>query len=528
MGLQNNKPYYYKVLAEDLNLLSSPLAGPVRVVPYPGPSAPMTLAASGIEGGVSLAWGSSYQVLNPVGGYDVFRKTGTAPFIPIARIPSADAASYIDDTAEEGVSYTYKVRAWDSTLRRGEPSNEASAAAIQEKDWRHIQRSVVHSGNATSEAFNLPITSKWLATAAGINLGVVIKGTMVFQGTASGVTALDLSSGKTMWTQVESSLLAGSVIKWPAVQDGSVYYTNGSSLVALDGVCNPAVQKTTEKWRYQLGIVSGNITGIYPVRVGPTVGGGVAYIGMGGKVFAIDAETGVRRWTDTLTGSISSDLVFPPVISGDSIIFLTTAGRLYSFGAGEYNPILKQGKMRYQASLGITGLTGAPTLAGNLLVIPARTGMLGINPNNGKAVWSYSVTGVIFASEPAYSSGTVFAVSGNDGALRAFNASSGQPLWTFSVTGFKNTASGSAPVIAGGVVYYSVNLTPAKGGVEGRLIGVTIPGGSGVPTLAFKSAEDIKQTNVSPSIARRTIVLGNMAFGGQEGVSLALVAPGPG
>jgi len=518
----NSVPWYYRVSAIDVAGLESPWTLPVWVVPYPGPTKPTSLEAKGVEGGVSLSWLASSSVLNPLAGYDVFRRAGTSPFSPIGRISGAQTVTYLDDTAVEGREYTYMVRAWDTTLRRGEPSSEAPAIAQTERAWRHLQRTVLHKGEALDEAFNLPVSRKW-GTTAGSNIGVVIKDGKAFQGTPTGVTALDLASGTKLWTQNEIAYMSGSVVKWPATQGGTIYYTGGGSLVALASNGDAKFQTTTVLWRYPLGNVSNS--GANSLRVGPTVAGGGVYVGMRGMAFDVDAFSGILRWSATLIGADRIERVFPPVVSGSQAIFLTDAGRLYSFGTGGYDPFLKRGTIYYSTNLGIKGLTAAPTLAEDALIVPAKSSLVALNVGNGKTAWTWASVGVTFPAEAAYSSGTVFAVSGNDGILRAFRASTGEALWSFNPNAagnYRSATSGSAVAVAGGVAYYTVNFTPSKGPVIGKLIGVMIPPAGSQPSLAYMSTEDIGSTNESPAVAQMTIVLGNAAFGKKEAVKLVL------
>src|SRR5437016_4597828 len=79
-------------------------------------------------------------------------------------------------------------------------------------------------------------------------------------------------------------------------------------------------------------------------------------------------------------------------------------------------------------------------------------------------LWTVSQPGVTFPAEVAVDDGEVYAVSGNDGAVRAFGLASGAPHWSLipTVPGQFTAARGfSAPAVAGPQVYAAVSLLPA-------------------------------------------------------------------
>jgi hypothetical protein len=184
--------------------------------------------------------------------------------------------------------------------------------------------------------------------------------------------------------------------------------------------------------------------------------------------------------------------------------------------------------MRYMVDIQQSNLLAAPSLAGHLLIIPAGSAVIALDAGDGRKVWTYSVSGASFPAEVAYASGTIFVVSGNDGILRAIRAADGVELWTLSVTptgAWAAARSWSAPAIANGSVFYTASLKNAKGGYEGHLVAVALPGPGAMPGAAVVSIEDVGETTESPSIANSTIVVGRVAYGMPEAVQLSLTAP---
>ncbi len=533
LGVADFATYYYRVTAVESHGLESPpsLVAPVTV--FPGPQTPTLLVATGVSGGVSLGWTIANDGSFPVSGYDVFRKSGDSPFMPIARLSGASTIAFVDDTVEEGASYAYIVRARDDHGQWSEPSNGSSAAALVETNWRHIQREVSHQGNAKSEVFYFQPTRKW-GTTAGAYIAGAIMGTHLYRQTAGGVVqAVDLASGTSLWQRSIGNVVAPPVTLWPAIQNDLVFVTNGSSLMALDGVGNVSTGTTTAVWSVTLtpptGVGPGSATPTAAPRVGPTVGGGVVYIGMGGHVFAVEIATHRVLWSATLAGTAAADRIFPPIVSGESVIFLTERGLFYAFGTGDYDLRTRWGSLHAQMNLGVTGLTAAPSLAGANVIIPAGSHLMAIRASDGMGVWSISQPGVTFPAEVAIANGRIYAVGGTDGALRVYAADTGALQSTADVTlpgQYTAAKSFSAPAVADTRLFYTASLLPVgKTQYEGHLVGFELGSVGGTPALTYVSSENVAETNAAPSISQLNIVTGNTAFGIKQAVRLVIEVP---
>lgn len=110
-GLTANTAYTYRVKATNAGGDSAPSpTASATTLPNP-PTAPANLLANALSGtAVQLAWVDNS---NNESGFSVERRTGAGMFAEIAR-PMANATSHQDTGLTPGVSYTYRVRAFNA------------------------------------------------------------------------------------------------------------------------------------------------------------------------------------------------------------------------------------------------------------------------------------------------------------------------------------------------------------------------------------------------------------------------------
>jgi len=113
------KPYYYRIIARDVNgLMGAP--GPVATAvagPVP-PYAPFWIVAVGGAGHVTLNWWVAWQGTNPVAGYEIFRAPMSAGTYALAGTTSG-ATEWVDLGLPAGQTWWYEVRAVDTVGTRG-------------------------------------------------------------------------------------------------------------------------------------------------------------------------------------------------------------------------------------------------------------------------------------------------------------------------------------------------------------------------------------------------------------------------
>jgi outer membrane protein assembly factor BamB len=210
------------------------------------------------------------------------------------------------------------------------------------------------------------------------------------------VVAVDLTDGSVRWTESVESAVWGA----PAVRDGVAYAAQradagssvGGALYALD------LDDGGQLWRRDLGddprldpvaapVADGDrvylSTGAGPlvafdsasgdpvwtfdpsrgVRGSPALADGVCYVGdLGGRLTALDAATGERRWTESV-GTFHGG---PAVVDGD-VYAVTGEGTLVSRHA--------DGRERWDVSLD-PPVTGTPVAVGGRVYVGTADGLL--------------------------------------------------------------------------------------------------------------------------------------------------------
>jgi outer membrane protein assembly factor BamB len=235
-----------------------------------------------------------------------------------------------------------------------------------------LGRGNIYFGTSRGEVFALEaatLARKWQAGIAG----------------SGEVVALDVTSARGWQSDGRSRVWAT-----PVLADDTIYVASmNGRLYALNA------DTGAEKWRFATGgavtsppVITGDTayfgsfdryfyavntstgqqvwkSSIQAVRwfwSPPLIAGGAVYAGaMDGKVYVFDAATGVNL----ATRDLGAPLVVAPVLSGDSVLFVTETGRLWALDAASYQA------RELQAA--ITGKVHAPlTLDDTVLYIHTR------------------------------------------------------------------------------------------------------------------------------------------------------------
>ncbi|MCE4566623.1 RICIN domain-containing protein [Maribellus sp. CM-23] len=100
-------------------------------IDFDAPSVPGNLAATANSVSINLKWDANSE--GYVTGYDVLRaESAVGEYNTIGR--NVEATSFVDNSAQPGVQYAYKIRAVDQSLNRSNYSNQVSAMATGEND----------------------------------------------------------------------------------------------------------------------------------------------------------------------------------------------------------------------------------------------------------------------------------------------------------------------------------------------------------------------------------------------------------
>jgi outer membrane protein assembly factor BamB len=222
------------------------------------------------------------------------------------------------------------------------------------------------------------------------------------------------------------------VVKWktfvggesyasPVVGPETVYVaTKAGSLVAL------RLSNGSEVWRVHVGD--------YVARTTPALSDKTVFVAAGYALLAIDAQTGLERWSVPLrfAGSCS------PVVDGDRVYVATQEGHLSAFSTQTGEEI-----WHYRND---NLLFGSPAVADGVVVIADEAGAAtAIDAQSGRELWQRPVGGEAFTT-PAIAGGVAY-VATDAPSLVAFDLKTGTQLWRRDVGGE------SSPAVAGGVVY---------------------------------------------------------------------------
>jgi outer membrane protein assembly factor BamB len=210
----------------------------------------------------------------------------------------------------------------------------------------------------------------------------------------------------------------------------------------------------------------------------PAVVNGVVYIAsQDGNLYALNANTGAKLWSDANTGCCSSPAVANGVVYADDGVDMyalnaTTGAKLWSYPIGSTgfsSPAVANGVV-YDSLYALNASTGAklwsyppaagevfaPTsVANGVVYVSDEFGDLyALNASTGTLRWSYyigpsfPVAGFVY-SAPLIANGVVY-IGSFDGSIYALNASTGVLLWS-EAAGYVGEFS---PAVANGVVYF--------------------------------------------------------------------------
>ena len=182
----------------------------------------------------------------------------------------------------------------------------------------------------------------------------------------------------------------------------------------------------------------------------PALAGGVAYVvnkyGNAKAVRLSDRKVLWEKVTDPRDSGTPTD-VTAPVYHRGLVYFAYVDGRLIAVDA-------KDGRRRWIADLR-SHLESSPMAVGNRLYIGTdKTNVAALRASDGKILWQFNSPGAIKAS-PSFHDGRIF-VADYQGAMFCLDARTGRPIWRTNTTKVPPFGEGgfySSPAIAFGRVY---------------------------------------------------------------------------
>ena len=282
--------------------------------------------------------------------------------------------------------------------------------------------------------------------------GLAVDGNTVYVSLGFGsVTALDVDSGGTRWTQDIDGTGSGA----PTVFGDMVYFTSGDDT-------GWALNKSDGRVQWQTGSTASisNVLG----APAPAIGSQIAVLAFGsGEVQGLFRQGGLDRWSTSVVGKRPgralanvSDVTSAPVISGDTVYVGNQSGRLaaLSLGGGDRQWTAREGAI------------GPVWPAGDsVFVVTDLNELVRLDASTGTRIWGTPLPNFVkdkpkrqsevFGNYGPILAGGRVIVASSDGTLRSFDPTNGALVAQVTIPGGATTA----PVVAGGVLY----VVSAKG-----------------------------------------------------------------
>ena len=256
----------------------------------------------------------------------------------------------------------------------------------------------------------------------GVRQGPVVADGIVYAAAIyGGVHAIDLQTGKSVWTYEPAKVKKQPKLRLsggPGVGDGLVVIgTLDGEVIALnaaDGV---------EKWRAK---VPGEVISA------PAIGQGIVFVRSNdGRVTGLDADNGTQRWFNPRELPALTVRGNAPVVPGPGVLFIgnddgSIAALAMQDGRTLWDQMVGTGEGRTELER-MADIDGAPVLEGNTLFVSSfKNQTMAIEGPTGRPLWARDHGG---AGGVALNAGTVF-VTDNKGGVFGLDKASGSAMWS--------------------------------------------------------------------------------------------------
>ncbi|MER5206816.1 PQQ-binding-like beta-propeller repeat protein [Streptomyces sp. NPDC002825] len=277
-------------------------------------------------------------------------------------------------------------------------------------------------------------SERWrLHTDAWVYSLQVDRGTVVTGTRGGGVQGWEASNGAKLWEVTGAQTDFETPEAGPAVHGDTVYVWRDARLQALDA------RTGVERWSYPIGDAAscGNV----PVRVAPAEDGCV-YVSAGTRVLSIDIAAGHVRWHFEAPAVFLSPPTFAPgpAVTGGGVYLSDHLGTVYALDA-------TTGQDRWRIATEPRQATEPVLVADGNVHVGSGSALYTLDAVTGTPRWRFAAGGELVGS-PVVADGRVHFGSA-DHVLYTLDATGGQLRWKLA-TGGEITGS---PVAKGGVVY---------------------------------------------------------------------------
>lgn len=190
----------------------------------------------------------------------------------------------------------------------------------------------------------------------------------------------------------------------------------------------------------------------------PLVNNGMVYMSAGGRIFALDKETGNKRWQFPPLDPIEGTFKTSPILAGNVLVAPGDNKQIYGI-----DPNTGDSKWNYLAP---ASLIGQPVLVGKFVVFAmSDNSLMALNPDTGEAAWAvpYRIFNGIVGSLGASGSDVLLFTGRQE--LQALNVTTQKTDWKRQL---EQVPPNATPVVSNGAIYinsgsYLVSITSATG-----------------------------------------------------------------
>ncbi|MEU1310222.1 PQQ-binding-like beta-propeller repeat protein [Streptomyces cinnamoneus] len=259
------------------------------------------------------------------------------------------------------------------------------------------------------------------------------RGTIVTGTRGGGVQAWEAANGELLWEMGGGQTDFETPDCGPVIHDGTVYVWADARLRALEA------RTGVERWSYPVGDAAS--CGGVPVRL-LSAPDGMVYVAAGTRVLAIDVARGDVRWRFEAPAVFLSPPAFAPgpAVTGGGVYIADYLGTVYALDAAT-------GRDRWRIATEARQSTEPVLVAAGAVHLGSGGALYTLDAVTGTPKWRFAAGGDIIGA-PVVADGRVHFGSA-DHCLYTVDAAGGQLRWKLA-TGGEITGS---PVAAGGVVY---------------------------------------------------------------------------
>ncbi|RFU86097.1 serine/threonine protein kinase, partial [Streptomyces triticagri] len=259
------------------------------------------------------------------------------------------------------------------------------------------------------------------------------RGTIVTGTRGGGVQGWEAANGEKLWEITGAQTDFETPEAGPAIHDGTVYVWKDARLRAVEA------RTGVERWSYPIGDAAS--CGGVPARITQAEDGNV-YIAAGTRVLGIDVATGLVRWHFESPAVFLSPPAFAPgpAVAGGGVYLADYLGTVYALDAAD-------GRDRWRIATESRSSIEPVLVTGGHVHVGSGNGLYTLDAVTGTPKWRFQSGGEVIGS-PVAAEGRLHFGSA-DHCLYTLDAVGGQLRWKLA-TGGEITGS---PVARGGVVY---------------------------------------------------------------------------